>query len=92
MRELIEKFLDDTGIDISRDNYRGTLKELLISDLEDVALATALILKNEMLSGNNFSKNKALEIAKDFVASNHNDQDWEKIDFEEEVLKFSKNY
>lgn len=92
MRDLVEKFLKDVGIDtdVDRDTYRGTLKEMLINDLNEVTLATTIIIKNEVLGSSLFGNyDKALEIAKDFVASPYNDQDWDEVDFEEEVVKFA---
>lgn len=93
MRNLIEKFLKDIGVDtdVNKDTYRGTLKEMLISDLEeyqeDVAFVAGLLQKNdENVCLNDLDE--YYEIATQFVERYPPGINWEGKDFEEEVVKF----
>lgn len=97
MRKLIENFLRDIGVDtdVNRDNYRGTMKELLISDTEDyqkdVAFVVGLIHQN---SDGKFLSNFDVyyDIALKFVDKYPPDIDWEGEDIEETVVEFINDY
>lgn len=97
MRKLIEKFLKDIEVssEVNRDTYRGTMKELLISDVEDyqkdVAFVVGLIHEN---SQGKFLANFDVyyDIAVKFVDIYPPNTDWEGQDIEETVVEFLNNY
>lgn len=97
MRKLIEKFLKDIGVDtdVNRDTYRGTLKELLISDVEayqkDISFVAGLIHEN---SHGKFLANFDVyyDIAVKFVDKYPPNISWEGQDIEETVVEFLNDY
>lgn len=97
MRKLIDKFLKDIGVssEVNTDTYRGTMKELLISDIEDyqkdIAFVVGLIHEN---SHGEFLANFDVyyDIAVKFVDKYPPNISWEGQDIEETVVEFLNDY